>query len=85
MTTEQKVREYAESLGYTLIQQVGVGITSYRMNGNNREVVVAYDTRGRIIDAACSGQAGERESTVERWMHGKRSMVDAMLTWAAES
>lgn len=84
MTTEESIRALAEELGYTLIQQVGVDVTSYRMNGNNREVVVAYDTRGRIIDAVCFGQAGEKESTVERWMHGKRSLVEAMIFWAAD-
>jgi hypothetical protein len=26
----------------------------------------------------------QQVAAVERWMHGKRNMVDAMLVWAAE-
>lgn len=83
MTTQRSVRVLAEELGYTLIEQVDMQVISYRMDGNNREVLVAYDSAGRIIDAACYGQTGERESAVERWMHGKRRLVEAMLKWAA--
>lgn len=85
MTTEEEIEATAKELGYNYIQQVAVQITSYRVWGFGREVVVAYDSRGRILDATCYGKNGEKESVVERWMIHKASMVHAMLVWAAQS
>lgn len=84
MSTEQAIEAKAKELGYNYIQQVAVQITSYRVWGFSREVVVAYDSAGRILDATCYGTHGEKESTVERWMIHKARMVEEMLVWAAQ-